>query len=80
MTILLRPLAIALILLMQNPADKRMPEQRLRIAWAETIPATGPLFMPLAASQDVSVTPITLAAKNSGRGATAPDSPPPKQA
>lgn len=62
----------------QDPADKGMPEQRLRIAWAEMIPAAGPLVMPAVAGRDVSISLIAFAAKDSGRGATAPDSPPPR--
>ena len=64
----------------QDPTEKRIPEQRLRIAWMEMIPAAGPLVMPPAAGRDVSTPLIAATAENSGRGADAPDSPPPRWA
>lgn len=64
----------------QDPADQRMPEQRLRIAWVEMIPSAGPLVMPVATGREISVPLVAYAAGNSGKGADAPDSPPPKGA
>lgn len=64
----------------QDPDDKRLPEQRVRIAWVEMITAAEPLVMSAAVGREISVALITLAADDSGKGADAPDSPPPRWA
>lgn len=64
----------------QDPTDQRMPEQRLRIAWVEMLPTAWPLVMPTTLGSEISMPLITLAVDNFGKGADAPDSPPPKRA
>lgn len=64
----------------KDPAGKRTPEQRPRIAWVEMIPAAGLLFMPASVGREISVPLITYTADDSGKGADAPDSPPPERA
>lgn len=64
----------------KDPADKRTPEQRPRIAWVEMIPAAGLLFMPASVGREIPVPLLTYAADDSGIGADAPDSPPPERA
>jgi hypothetical protein len=64
----------------KDPADKRTPEQRLRIAWVEMIPAAGLPFMPASIGREISVPLIAYSADDSGKGADAPDLPPPEQA
>lgn len=64
----------------QDPSGKRLPEQRLRISWVEMIPASGPLVMPASVGREISAPLIAFAADDSGIGADAPDSPPPRWA
>ena len=62
----------------EDPAEKQTPPaQRLRFAWAEMI-AGDPLKMPPAMSRDIVLPLIACLARDSGRGADAPLSPPPE--
>lgn len=61
----------------QDPAEKQMPAQRQRLAWAEMI-ASDLLKMPVITGYDISVPIIACVARDSGKGADAPGSPPPE--
>lgn len=61
----------------QDPADKQMPTQRQRLAWAEMV-TSDLLKMPEIAGDDISVSIIACIARDSGKGADAPGSPPPE--
>jgi hypothetical protein len=60
-----------------DPADKQMPNQRQRLAWAEMV-ASELLKMPVIAGYDISVRIIAYTSRDSGKGADAPGSPPPE--
>ena len=64
----------------KDPADKRTPERRPHITWLEMIPAAGLLVMPASVGSEISAPLLTYAADDSGKGADAPDSPPPERA
>lgn len=64
----------------QDPTEKRIPQQGLRLAWVEMIPAAGPLVIPVAFGHDISAPLFAATAEDSGKGAAAPDSPPPRWA
>lgn len=61
----------------QKPAEKQLPAQRQRLAWAEMV-AAELLKMPIIAGHDISVPIIACIARDSGKGADAPGSPPPE--
>ena len=61
----------------QDPAEKQMPTQRQRLAWAEMV-TSDLLNMPEIAGDDISVSIIACIARDSGKGADAPGSPPPE--
>jgi hypothetical protein len=61
----------------QDPAEKQMPAQRQRLAWAEMV-ASDLLKMPVITGHDVSARMTACTARDSGKGADAPDSPPPE--
>lgn len=61
----------------QDPAEKQMPTQRPRLAWADMIASDTPK-MPAIAGHDISVSVLASIARDSGIGADAPDSPPPE--
>jgi hypothetical protein len=61
----------------RDPAEKQMPAQRQRFAWAEMV-ASELLKMPVIAGHDVSARMTACTARDSGKGADAPDSPPPE--
>jgi hypothetical protein len=61
----------------QDPAEKQMPAQRQRLAWAEMV-ASDLLKMPVIAGYDISMPMIACRARDSGKGADAPASPPPE--
>ncbi len=62
----------------KDPAEKQLPAQRQRLAWAEMV-ASELLKMPVIAGHDISVSVIACNADDPGRGADAPDSPPPER-
>jgi hypothetical protein len=61
----------------RDPAEKQMPAQRQRLAWAEMV-ASELLKMPVIAGHDISARMTACTARDSGKGADAPDSPPPE--
>jgi hypothetical protein len=61
----------------QDPAEKQLPAQRQRLAWAEMV-ASELLKMPIIHGHDISVSVIACTADDPGKGADAPDSPPPE--
>ncbi len=61
----------------QDPAEKRLPAQRQRLAWAEMI-ASELLKMPVITGHDISTSIAARTARDSGKGADAPASPPPE--
>ncbi len=61
----------------QDPAEKQLPTQRQRLAWAEMV-ASELLKMPVIHGHDISVSVIACTADDPGKGADAPDSPPPE--
>lgn len=62
----------------QDPADKQMPTQRPRLAWAEMI-SSDVLKLPGIAGNDISLPMFGYAALGSGIGPIAPESPPPER-
>lgn len=62
----------------ENPSERRREEtKRFRLAWAEMI-SSERLRMPAIAGSEISVAAIAWAARDGGRGADAPASPPPE--
>jgi hypothetical protein len=62
----------------ENPSERRREEaMRFRLAWAEMV-SSERLRMPAIAGCEVSVAVIAWAARDLGRGADAPASPPPE--
>jgi hypothetical protein len=61
----------------RDPAEKQIPAQRQRFAWAEMV-ASELLKMPVIAGHDISLPLIACTARDSGIGADAPASPPPE--
>jgi hypothetical protein len=60
-----------------EPADKQMPTQRQRLAWAEMI-SSDLVKVPMIPGYDISVPITACIARDSGKGADAPGSPPPE--
>jgi hypothetical protein len=60
-----------------DPAEKQLPAQRQRLAWAEMV-ASELLKIPVIHGHDISVSVIACTADDPGRGADAPASPPPE--
>jgi hypothetical protein len=60
-----------------DPAEKQIPTQRLRFAWAEMI-ASEMLKMPVIHGHDICVSIIACTAGDQGKSVDAPDSPPPE--
>lgn len=61
----------------QDPAEKQLPSQRQRLAWAEMI-ASDLLEMPVIAGHEIHLPIIARIARDSGIGAGAPAPPPPE--
>jgi hypothetical protein len=61
----------------QDPAEKQLPAQRQRLAWAEMV-ASELLKMPVIHGHDISVNLIACISRDSGKGADAPVPPPPE--
>lgn len=61
----------------QEPAEKQIPAQRQRLVWAEMISIES-LKMPTIAGYDISVSITGCSARDTGKGADAPGSPPPE--
>lgn len=61
----------------QEPSEKQMPTQRQRLAWADMV-ASELLKMPVIAGHDISVSIAACTVHDSGKGADAPDAPPPE--
>jgi len=62
-----------------EPGEKPMPQGGARLAWAEMVVSDVPC-MPMIAGKEISVSWIALSARDAGKGADAPDSPPPEWA
>jgi hypothetical protein len=62
----------------KDPAEKQLPAPRQKLAWAEMV-ASELLKMPVIAGHDISVAIAACTARDSGKGADAPDSPPPER-
>lgn len=60
-----------------DPAEKQLPAQRQRLAWAEMV-ASELLKMPVIRGHDISVSMIATTVVDAGKGSDAPDSPPPE--
>lgn len=60
-----------------DPAEKQLPAQRQRLAWAEMV-ASELLKMPVIRGHDISVSMIATTVVDAGKGTDAPDSPPPE--
>lgn len=63
----------------QDPAEKQMPTQRPRLAWAEMI-AADRLKLPVITGHDIFMPAIETMPRDSGIGAVAPEAPPPEWA
>jgi hypothetical protein len=61
----------------QPDAEKQLPAQRQRLAWAEMV-ASELLKMPVIRGHDISVSMIATTVVDAGKGSDAPDSPPPE--
>lgn len=62
-----------------EPGEKQMPQRGPRLAWAEMV-VSEVLGMPAIAGKEISVSRIVLTTHDAGKGADAPDSPPPEWA
>lgn len=61
----------------REPVDKQLPAQSPRLAWADMV--TGETIMlPDITGRDISVSGIACAARDGGKGADMPESPPPE--